>query len=309
MILGLAKSMVDPLHLFSASPLYALIGAKRNTSQRQAKFAIGEDGLRDRLADRKAGEKLPERRAFWELLRIVWTETPQSFTDAMRFAMVKLLTLTGLRIGEVCLIPLDWKRIQEYQDQYGNPADVAGGFSTAIKLRHFAEKQGTVSSDFGALYETTQFMPKIFEDVLCKVLFDVEIATAPLRATLRSQCETGRIFPMFRPDELVDADQMYRRLTGNSLFSNLPDKLVVPLVQRYRETLDCGVLDELVRLQQKPGRIVARSVYRYFNLLREKDFPVRTASGDLFEGSAQHNGFFRIDDTEDLTFPLRLLQS
>lgn len=47
----------------------------------------GKEGLRRSLAERKSAAKLPEERAFWEFARIVFTETPRSFSDAIRFAV------------------------------------------------------------------------------------------------------------------------------------------------------------------------------------------------------------------------------
>ncbi|MBX4937057.1 MULTISPECIES: hypothetical protein [Rhizobium] len=70
----------------------------------------GKEGLRRSLATRKSAAKLPEERAFWELARIVFTETPRSFSDAIRFAVFKVQIIMGFRIGEAVRVPLDWKR-------------------------------------------------------------------------------------------------------------------------------------------------------------------------------------------------------
>ncbi|MEY9191764.1 hypothetical protein [Bradyrhizobium ottawaense] len=51
--------------------------------------------LRSRLSERKSAAKLPEEQAFWEMVRIVFTETPRSFSDAIRFAILKLGIITG----------------------------------------------------------------------------------------------------------------------------------------------------------------------------------------------------------------------
>ncbi len=50
----------------------------------------GRKSLRRELAERKSASKLPDERAFWELVRIIFTETPQSFSDVIRFAALKV---------------------------------------------------------------------------------------------------------------------------------------------------------------------------------------------------------------------------
>jgi hypothetical protein len=64
-------------------------------------------------------ERLPERRAFWELIRIVMTQTPRTFVDELRFAALKTMIVTGFRIGEAALLPVDWKRERNYYDPKG----------------------------------------------------------------------------------------------------------------------------------------------------------------------------------------------
>src|SRR5690606_21009446 len=76
---------------------------------------------RSRLADRKSAERLPERRAFWELIRIVFTETPRTFTDRIRFGALMLQIALALRIGENMLIPENWCRRRDYFDASGRP--------------------------------------------------------------------------------------------------------------------------------------------------------------------------------------------
>ena len=80
---------------------------------RTSKFTKSVDDLRTSLEERKHAEKLPERRAFWELVRIVFTERPKSFLDLLRFAQAKTLILSGLRDGEVHIPWNDISRLDE----------------------------------------------------------------------------------------------------------------------------------------------------------------------------------------------------
>ncbi|WP_085780492.1 hypothetical protein [Rhizobium sp. NXC14] len=96
----------------------------------------GRKSLRRSLAERKSASKLPDERAFWERVRIVFTETPMSFSDAIRFAAFKVQIIMGFRIGEAALLPLDWKRWREYLDADGRPAGEHGGFSRSLGVPH-----------------------------------------------------------------------------------------------------------------------------------------------------------------------------
>ncbi|MDX1017252.1 hypothetical protein GOL25_31180 [Sinorhizobium medicae] len=55
----------------------------------------GKEGLLRSLAERKSTAKLPDERAFWELVRIVFTETPRTFSDAIRFAAFRVQIIMG----------------------------------------------------------------------------------------------------------------------------------------------------------------------------------------------------------------------
>ncbi|WP_229007326.1 hypothetical protein [Methylophilus sp. Leaf408] len=111
----MVKNILDINHITNCGPLYpALEFQRRNIRNNRTKFTKTTDELRKELAERKNAAKLPEKKAFWELVRIVFTEQPKSFLDMLRFAQVKILLLCGLRIGEVCLLPADWKRARDY---------------------------------------------------------------------------------------------------------------------------------------------------------------------------------------------------
>ncbi|MDX0488524.1 hypothetical protein GOC76_30945 [Sinorhizobium medicae] len=204
----------------------------------------GRKSLRRSLAERKSASKLPDEKAFWELVRIVFTETPLSFSDAIRFAAFKVQIIMGFRIGEAALLPLDWKRWREYLDADGRPAGEHGGFSRSLIIRYFAEKQEEDDLAEGlALYENIQHVPPMFEEILVETLDYIATITAPLRERLKRQTETGRIFPEHPEDALVPAWEMYIRVTGNVRFTRLA--LPEAAVANYRETFDPTILRQL----------------------------------------------------------------
>lgn len=265
-IRGMVSSLIDPLHLFDACPLSALVARPTAALRHRAKFTKKENTRSKNLGERKTDEKLPERKAFWEIIRIVFTERPKTLNDALRFAMIKVLLMTGLRINEVAFLPLDWKRTRGYVKQDGRPAGEAGGISEALMIRHFAEKQDSVR-----LYESTQFVPLLFRDELEATLSEVVRLTEPLRQTLKRQYESGRIFPMYGPDQLVDSVTMYVRLTGNAVWARDPlPHGVEECLARYAETLDASELFKLDQLQ-RPASAVTRAISRYFSKERRED--------------------------------------
>lgn len=294
-LMGLIRSFVDPLHLFDACPLAALVDRRTKGNVARAKFAQAEDKLAKSLADRKAEEKLPERRAFWELVRIVFTEKPLTLNEAIRFAMVKLLLITGLRVSEVALLPFDWKRTRTYLDDSGRPAGQSGGISEALMIRHFAEKQGTA-----LLYETTQFVPDMFREEVERTLTQVAKLTEPLRETLKAQFETGRIFPQYRPEQLVDAVEMYVHLTGNPIWEIAPlSPAVTACIVQYRETLNHTYLNGVHEIQKNSDKQLAAAVSRYFSPeKRSQGLILRDINGNLDVGRGVRGKFLRVSEVE-----------
>ena len=301
-ITSFINTVVDAYHLAEACPLYPLIASERGAPGRGAgrsQFTLSGDTLRERLSSRKTEHRLPERRAFWELMRIVFTEKPRTFADAIRFAQVKCLAITGLRIGEVSFFPRDWKRTVEYRDHRGRAAGAQGGFSTALRLRYFAEKQGSRQTRVGQLCEANQFVPSIFEQIMTETLEEVERLTAPMRRILKAQCQTGRIFPMYAPDALIPAERMYLQMTGNVLVRDLEERVYKPYFERYRETFDLSILDELLQIQRRlKGR--ARQAWRcYSDTARAEGLMFRSADGAFWVGPRPREQYLRVDDVEE----------
>lgn len=243
-IVGLARTLFDTHHLLQAGPIYALLGEKRLITgpSKIARHTWSEAQLRDDLTERKRAERLPEKRAFWELVRIVTTEKPQTFVDALRFAALQTMIVSGMRISEVALLPADCLKERDYFDRDGRPAAEAGGISKAMFLRHFAEKQHDEHSDSRLLIERLQPVPAMFETTLRQTLERVRVMTAPLRHTLRLQCETGRVLPWYGLNDLVPVRELYPHLTGNPFFLDVEQ---APYFERYRGAFDPAVFDEI----------------------------------------------------------------
>lgn len=291
------STVVDRLHLADACPLMALVKRSNKVNTPYSKLYLAHDKVANELAARKEEQKLPEQRAFWEMVRIVFTESPKTLTDALRFALMKVLLITGMRIGEVALLPVDWKRTRSYIDTNGRPAGDSGGISEALLIRHFAEKQGTRT-----LYETTQFVPEMFRDEIEQTLLDVEKLTAPLRKTLKDQYESGRLFPMYQPHDLVDAVEMYVRLTGNPMWAKNPSKQALEHVERYQKTLK---LDELTALRAalQGENALSVAVSRYFSPKnRSLGLILRDANGYPSTGRGVQHKFLRISEVEDFIY-------
>jgi hypothetical protein len=215
LVVGLIRLLFDAKHICDASPLYHALDAQRMKGRSTtARHRMSKEELRGSLEARKRGERLPERRAFWELTRIVMTEKAKTFADDLRFAAIRTLIITGMRVGEVALLPADWKRERTYLDSNGRPAGESGGISTSLMLRHFAEKQQTEESDSRVLREEVQPVPEMFRAILTETLDHVARITAPLRETLKLQCETGRLLPWYSPSSIVPLHELYPRLTG-----------------------------------------------------------------------------------------------
>jgi len=190
------------------------------------------------------------------------------------------MIVTGFRIGEAALLPVDWKRERNYYDAKGRPASVSGGISTSVMIRHFAEKQQLEESDSNVLVEGAQPIPEMFLETLHDTLDRVTKLTAPLRKTLQLQCETGRLLPWYRADELVPVADLYIHLTGNSLWTS---QSCEAFIDRYRQTLDSAVLHDLYRYQSEQYRDgsprLCSGMYLFLNrlqkLMRIDSIPLR----------------------------------
>ncbi|NLR73692.1 hypothetical protein [Leeia aquatica] len=305
LILGLVKTLIDANHIADIGPIAPALSMKRHGVRgKRARYTKSMDELRSDLEERKRAEKLPDRRAFWELVRIVFTEQPRSILDLLRFTQTKIMLLCGLRAGEACLLPADWKRVREYYDTSGRAAGELGGYSTAMMLRYFAEKQQTPNSDSVALFETAQYVPSMFEAALTETLSEVARITQPLRETLRRQVEEKRILPWFRRDQLVSAIELYPYLTGNPILLALPNQEQDQWQSRYRDRFDGQVFDEMYDYQLRQINSASSSLntalYVFYNRLKGK-ITFRRQDGTEYHDSQMQwkKVFLRVDEIED----------
>lgn len=250
LIISNVKVVFDSHHICDAGQLYSAIAVPRLAEKGadRARHTWSTEKLRANLDARKHGERLPERRAFWELARIVMTEHPRTLMDDLRFAAIRTLIITGMRAGEVALLPADWKRERTYLDAKGRPAGESGGISTSLMIRHFAEKQQEDEADSRVLREATQPVPEMFRKLLTATLVHVARITEPLRATLKLQCETGRLLPWYPIDSVVRFVDIYTHLTGNPFWQKIER---AQFIERYREGFDPTVFSDLNAYQHK----------------------------------------------------------
>lgn len=315
LVAGIVKTVLDVHHLADACPLYPALADQRTkvAQTRKARFIKSEDELRHDLEDRKRAERLPERRAFWELIRIVMTEKPKTFVDELRFIGLKTMIATGFRIGENTLLPLDWERRREYFDRNGHPSGELGGISNSLMLRHFAEKQQTKETDSRVLVEATQYVPQMFEEMILEALTRAAELTAPLRTTLRQQVETGRLLPWFHRDEIVPITQLYTHLTGNPFWADLPEENRPYWLARYKNGFNATDFDELQqRLKEfyfsAAGGRLDMATYQYFNRLGKSmgqgsiHSPFRRSDGTAIPAGTRmrwDSAFMHVGELED----------
>lgn len=302
------RNLIDGLHISDRSPLARFcepypeqIDLDKNVSKlRQGNNTYrATEKVRTELSERKSAARLPEERAFWELVRIVFTEKPRTFSDAMRFNQIKIQIACGFRVGENTLLPLDWKRPHDYITVDGRPAGELGGISRALSIRHFAEKQGDdIDPEGVVLYENTQHIPRIFESLVEDALAEAERLSAPLRDRLRQQIETGRLIPEYPLESIVPAWDIYNRLTGSIWLASLPPP--DELVGKYRETLDPQFLELIVNQQIS---IIARhgvsdNCKKYFNKL---PITIRRSDGSPQAGkTVWQEAYFCVAEVEEM---------
>ena len=293
---GLVRKLLDARHLCDRSPLWeqaARLGAA-NSKPRGRKML-------NTLQERAHEEKLPEAEALWELVDIVFTREPETFTDEIRFAQLRTQLLCGMRIGEVCALPADWKRNKEYVTLEGRPAGDVGGISRSLMLRHFAEKQQGADDNSVELVEAFQHVPAEFEDIVDDTLTRSFEITQPLRQRLRRQIETGRPFPEFDPDELVPLTDMYTRLTGILLIRDEqpPEELLVA----YQRSRDPKLLAQVgAHQRESPSPFTASFQTFWWKWRQQQDAaPIRDAQGVVQANGRKRAGplFLRTRDVEE----------
>lgn len=254
------RNQLDVRHIANHSPLLRYCvpyATPEATARHQAVESLENransyrrtDNQRKELSERKAADRLPDEMAFWELLRIIYTERPKTFADALRFEQLKLAIATGMRIGETVSLPYDCLLWTQHINSVDRAAEALGGIGRSLSIRYFAEKQPDDEKFSGVhLYESIQHVPVLLAEMTQEAVERVGALTAPLRVRLRHQVTTGRIFPELDEGGLVPAWEMYTRLSGamQIISRPLPDNLV----KEYRASYDSNVLDEIREWQE-----------------------------------------------------------
>ena len=164
--------------------------------------ASTEEGLLESLIARHQPRKLPEESSLYELARIVFQEKPRSHADLLRFAIVRILYMTGLRIEEVRWLPVDCLAWSEHTDPItGQEAGRVGGVSRTLRLRYFAEKRAEGAPDI--LVEDSQLVPERFQQHIVDAVRWAEKATRSVRQLLRRQGKSIEHFPQSRHEHYL----------------------------------------------------------------------------------------------------------
>ncbi len=304
------RTIFDENHLSDFGPLASYctpfndyVSAERHKNverRRRIQNAHRKSRSRKSLAEKQDAEKLPDMDAFWELIRILFTCKPRTFSDAVRFCIYTTLIYTGFRVGEALRLPDQCLRSREYVDRKGRSSALKGGIATSLVLRHFAEKQTLDRNQNGfVLVEAFQDVPELFADPLRELVGRARQLTRPLRERLAAQVATGRMFPDLEPDAIVPDWELYLRLSGNIQLGEA--KLPKTLVERYRETFSEEALDELrnhqiVAYQRSPNR----RIFEYFEKWTKKAeyLTFRDINGNPVPAVRGWHYYFKVSDIE-----------
>lgn len=275
LVAGLTKILFDHNHLSDAGPLYPALSSARLTpgTQRKAKFLQSKEAMRNSLEERKRAERLPSNRAFWELVRIVMTEDPRTYMDELRFLSLRLMLVTGFRLGEAVTLPTDWRRERNYLTPAGVQPSVLGGVDRSLMIRYFAEKQNKDGGSSVNLREAIQHVPSMFVELVEDTLERAATLTRPLRDTLSRQVSSGRLLPQFQANELVPILHLYTYLSGNPFwleFDGLETKYWIERCRSDPETQFDDLYNLQVRDLQRSSRPVNPTAYVFFNRLRRQ---------------------------------------
>jgi len=139
----------------------------------------------------------------------------------------------------------------------------------------------------------------MFREEVISILDGVLALTAPLRATLKAQFESERVFPQYEPDQLVDATTMYVHLTGNPVWTNRPySKELSECIDRYSATFDSAELANMPGLQMGSTNLAA-AVSRYYSKeKRQQGLVLRGSYGMPSLGPGVRGKFLLVSDVE-----------
>ncbi|MBO9508791.1 hypothetical protein [Thalassospira sp. A3_1] len=204
--------------------------------------------VRTKLSDRKSPDRLPDKQAFWELVDIVFTEQPKTISDFIRFRIIQLCIITGLRIGEVVMLPADCLRKRSYATKDGNPAATEHGISTSLTLRYFSEKNVAQHRKSSlVLTENTQHVPPMFSEIVEEIIASTLRVTLPMRVRLKQQTNQRVLFPELAGVKYIPSYEAYARVTGNIAITRR--RLASNFLEEYRKEYSPIVLDKVYQTQ------------------------------------------------------------
>lgn len=204
--------------------------------------------VRQSLDERKRLNRLPEEKAFWELVRIALDAHPASFYDDMRLRACLIQVLMGLRVGETVTLPANTLYVRDLVGADAARPSAVGGRDRILSLRHFSEKQAGADARGIVWAEKSTSVITLFESVIEQTVGQVLARTAPLRERLKAQHQTGRIFPELDPEQPLGIADIYPRVTGNPVVCS-DDTETERLLAEYRTSWNVDSLHEIERRQ------------------------------------------------------------
>lgn len=241
MIISVARTIFDQNLLSEYHPI-----TPRETEKEQRQGRKPKE-IRTLLSNRKSAKKLPSEDAFWEIVRIVWAETPLTSVDHARFAMIRLLVLTGMRISEVSTIPFDCLKLINLRTRMQKKTIPSHARKDNLAIKHFASKMRSERQDSITLFEALHHVPDMFRESVLETINTYKTYSKPMRERLALQSASGRIFPEFASTDIIPAFEFYTRLTGEPFMYK--DPMELDLMASWKETYDLSVLDEIERRQ------------------------------------------------------------
>jgi len=200
--------------------------------------------LRSDLTQQHYENKIPSEENLYELLRIIFTENPATFSDVVRFNATRVLISTGLRVGEIVSLPAGCL-IQECSEL--PKASAFWPTQPQFLLRYFAEKQGQDARQY-EFVEMVQHIPALLTSTISESVTTLLGITRPLRSMVERQRKTGNLFPDFQSDELLPWTDAYTRMSGmiRVAIIDIPENMK----EMYRKSYDIEILSE-IREQQR----------------------------------------------------------
>jgi len=292
LIISAARTIFDQNLLSDCYPI-----TPRETEKEKRQGRTPKE-IRTSLSDRKSAKKLPSEDAFWEIVRIAWTETPFTSFDHARFTMIRLLILTGMRISEVSTTPLDCLKLVNIRPRNDKKTSSRHARNDSLAIKHYASKMRSEQQDSITLFETLHHVPDLFRDSVLETVNTYKAYSKPMRERLALQSASSRIFPEFASTDVLPAFEFYTRLTGEPFIYK--DPMEDELIASWKETYELAILDEIERRQTKlksKSNMINR-VRQYFQMrlrIKQKDGSFERAPFVYADGLPYNQSYLQYD--------------